>query len=63
MFKSVTNGDIDMDEIIINVANVGRSKGLNAAHMSKIWRISLKAAKQSLNVTIQNINITNNPTL
>jgi hypothetical protein len=37
LFESVTNGDIDLDAIMVSAAHAGKSKGINAAHLSKVW--------------------------
>jgi hypothetical protein len=37
LFESVTNGDIDLDAIMVSAAHAGKSKGIDAAHLSKIW--------------------------
>ena len=36
LFKSATNGNIDMVEIMVSMAHAGKSKGVDAAHLSKI---------------------------
>jgi hypothetical protein len=44
-------------------AHAGKSKGIDAAHLSKVWRIDLKAAEQTLGIISQNSKRTNDPTL
>ena len=36
LFESATNGDIDLDEIMVITVNSGKSKGVNAARVSRI---------------------------
>jgi hypothetical protein len=36
LFESVTKGDIDLDEIMLSAAHARKSKGVDAAHLSKI---------------------------
>jgi hypothetical protein len=52
LFESITKGDIDLDVIMVSMAHAGKSKGVDAAHLSNIWHI-----------TYQNSKRTNNPTL
>ena len=63
LFESVTRGEVDLDGIMASAAHAGRSKGVDAAHLSKMWRIDLKSAKRTLEVTSQNSKRTDDPTL
>jgi hypothetical protein len=63
LFVSVTKGEVvDLDEIMVSAAHAGKPKGIDAEHLSKIWRIDLKTAKRTLNITSQNSKRTDNPT-
>ena len=63
LFEDVTNGDIDLNEIMISATYAGKSKGVDAAHLSKIWQIDLKTAERTLNITSQNSKRADDPTL
>mgnify|MGYP000532748194 CR=1 FL=1 len=63
LFESVTNGKIDLDEIMLSATQAGKSRGVYASHLFKIWRISLDAAERTLDITSQNSKRTNDPTL
>ena len=63
LLESVTHGDIDLDEIMVSAAHAGRPKGVDATHLSKMWRIDLELVKRTLEVTSQNSKRTDDPTL
>ena len=63
LFEHVTKGEIDLDEIMVSAAHASKSKGIDAEHLSKVWRIDLKAAERTLDITSQNSKRTDNPTL
>jgi uncharacterized protein (DUF342 family) len=54
LFVIVTKGEVDLDEIMVSAAHAGKPKGIDAEHLSKIWRIDLKTAKRTLDITSQN---------
>lgn len=43
--------------------DVGKSKEVDPAHLSKIWKIDLKTAERTLEVVSQSYKRTDNPTL
>ena len=59
--NSVTSSDIDLDEtdridldeFFMSAIQVGKPRGLDAAHLSKVWRISHEDAQRPINVTSQ----------
>jgi hypothetical protein len=63
LYQSVTQGEIDLDEIMVSAAHAGKSKGVDPAHLSKIWKIDLKTAERTLEVTSQNSKRTDDPKL
>jgi hypothetical protein len=63
IYESVTKGEIDLDEIMVSSAQAGKSRGVDPAHLSKIWKIDLKTAERTLEVTSQNSKRTEDPTL
>jgi hypothetical protein len=54
LYESVTQGEIDLDEIMVSATHTGKSEGVDPAHLSKIWKIDLKTAEHTLEVTSQN---------
>ena len=63
LFVSATKGEIDLDSIMISATHAGKPKGIDAEHLSKVWRIDLEAAQRTLEVTTQHSRRTDNPTL
>ena len=68
MFKDVwdhhQNGTINLDEIMsIGAAHGLRSRGLDASHLSKVWRIDYESAKRTIDITTQHSQRTDNPVL
>jgi hypothetical protein len=52
--ESATEGEIDLEETMVDAADAGKSKGVDPAHLSKIWKINLKTAECTLKVASQN---------
>ena len=58
---SVTSCDIDLedtdwmdlDEFLVPAVQVGKPRGLDAEHLSKVWRISHEDAQRTIDVTSQ----------
>ena len=46
LYDRATKGEIDLDAIMISAAHAGKSKGVDPAHLSKIWKIDLKTAER-----------------
>ena len=44
---------MDLDNLMASTAQVGKSRGVDPKHLSKIWRISHEDAKITINVTSQ----------
>jgi hypothetical protein len=63
LYESVTPGEIHLDALMVSAAHAGKSKGVDPAHLSKIWKIDLKTAECTLEVVSQNNKRTNNPKL
>lgn len=64
IFEKATAGDLDFDEIMTaGAAHAGRSQGVDAEHLSKVWRISPEEAKRTLDITTQEQVHTDNPSL
>jgi hypothetical protein len=63
LFHEATQGEINLDEVMLSATHAGKTKGVDATHLSKMWRIDLKTAKRTLDVTSQNSKRVDNPTL
>ena len=63
LYDRGTKGEIDLDTIMISAAHAGKSKGVDPAHLSKIWKIDIKTAERTLNVVFQNNMRTDDPKL
>ena len=50
-----------LDAFMVSAAHAGKPKGVSAEHLSKIWRIDLESAKNTLKVTTQGCNRTVDP--
>jgi hypothetical protein len=48
---------------MLSATHAGKTKGVDATHLSKMWRIDLKTAERTLDVTSQNSKRVDNPTL
>jgi hypothetical protein len=48
---------------MLSATHAGKTKGVDATHLSKMWRIDLKMAKRTLEATSQNSKQVDNPTL
>ena len=53
VFQRGVSGDLDLDEIMVSAAHADRSQGVDAEHLSKIWKISLDEANKTLDITSQ----------
>ena len=58
-----TKSDIVLDNIMVSASHAGKSKVIDAAHLSKVWWIYLKAAERTLEITSQGSKKTDDPTL
>jgi hypothetical protein len=64
IYDGSLRGDIDLDEFMVSAAHAKRTQGIDAAHLSKAWRISLDAAERTLDITTQRTSVrTNDPKL
>ena len=53
MFMDEQQGNIDLDDILVSAAHARPRRGIDAKHLSKIWRIDLEAAQKTLDITSQ----------
>ena len=63
IYEKSTKGEINLDEILVSAAHARRTQGINAAHLSKVWRISLDQAERTLDITTQTSIRTDDPKL
>ena len=63
LYDKATKGNIYLDDIMVSTANASIPKGIDASHLSKICRIDIDSAKQTLEVTSQHSTRSDNPTL
>jgi hypothetical protein len=63
IYEGSLRGEIDLDDIMLSAAHADRSKGINAEHLSKIWRIGLETAERTLDITSQKSIRKEHPTL
>ena len=63
LYVEATKGDIYLDDIMVSASHASRPKGIDASHLSKIWRINLDSTKRTLEVTSQHSTRSNNPNL
>ncbi len=56
-------GTLDLDDLMVSAAHASCSKGVNAEHLSKTWRIDLETAQRTIDITTQHSQRTDNPTL
>lgn len=53
MIEDEASGQIDFDEVMASATYAKPSKGVTASHLSKIWKIDLKTAQQTVDATSQ----------
>jgi hypothetical protein len=63
LFDEAKRGNIDLDEVMLSATHVQKTRGVDANHLSKIWRIDLKTAERTLEITSQSSKRVDNPTL
>jgi hypothetical protein len=51
LFAEASRGDIDLNEVMLSATHAGKTNVIDAAHLSKIWRIERKTAERTLDVT------------
>ena len=44
IYEGSLRGEIDLDEFLVSASHAQRTQGVDAAHLSKVWRISHDAA-------------------
>ena len=61
-FDDNTN-EVLLENFMVSTAQVGKSRGVDPKHLSKIWRISHEDAQRTIDVTTQMSTRTDDPTL
>ena len=51
LYKGITTGDYNPDDIFGSATHAERTQGVKAEHLSKVWRIDIDQAKDTLNIT------------
>jgi hypothetical protein len=54
---------MDLDEIMVSASHAKRSKGVDATHLVKVWKIDITDVKRTIDITSQHSQRTDNPTL
>jgi hypothetical protein len=57
------NGEIDLDEVMASAAHARRPKGIDATHLSKVWKITHEQAEKTLETTTQHSQRKDDPKL
>jgi hypothetical protein len=63
LYEQAMAGAIDFDDIMTSATHARRSQGVDAEHLSKIWRISVEEANRTLEITTQEKVHVDNPKL
>ena len=50
IYEQGMSGKLDFDEIMSSATHAGRSQGVDAEHLSKVWRISIDEANRTLDM-------------
>ena len=63
LYEQSLRGEVNLDEIMASAMHVNKSRGVDAPHLAKIWRINQEVAKKTLVITSQHSKHTDNPKL
>jgi hypothetical protein len=64
MLHSESNtGEFDLDDIMVSAVQEGPCKGVDKAHLAKIWRINEDTAQKTIDITTQRSVRSDNPKL
>jgi hypothetical protein len=63
IYEGSIRGEIDLDKYLVSATHAKRHGGVDASHLSKVWKIDVEAAKRTLGVTTQESQRTDNPKL
>lgn len=48
LVETVKNGDINLDASMVSAAHDGKSKGINATHLAKVYKMDIKQRGEPL---------------
>ena len=63
LYDEATKGRIYLDDIMVSAAHERRPKSIDSSYLSKIWRIDLESAKQTLEVMSHHSTRSDNPNI
>ena len=63
LYEQSLRGEVDLDEVMASAMHANKSRGVDAPHLAKIWRIDHEVAKKTLAITSQHSKCTDNPKL
>ena len=63
LYEQSLRGEVNLDEIMASTMHANKSRGVDAPHLAKIWRIDQEVAKKTSAITSQHSKHTNNPKL
>jgi hypothetical protein len=63
IYEGSIRGKIALDEYLVSAAHDKMHGGVDAGHLSKVWKIDVEAAERTLGVTTQESQRTDNPKL
>ena len=63
LYEQSVRGEVNLDEIMASAMHVNKSRGVDAPHLAKIWRIDQEVAKKTLAITSQHSKHTDDPKL
>lgn len=63
VYDGIVSGEIDFDTFTASAAHARKPRGVNAEHLSKVWKIDVESARRTLEATSQHNTRTDNPKL
>ena len=63
LFQRSLKGELGIDDIMVSVMYAGKYNGVKHEHLSKIWRIDMDTARNTLDITSQRSVGKDNPKL
>ena len=59
----IVKGNIDLDKIMASATHAIKSRGIDADHLYKVWKIDMNSTQQTIETTSQNSSRTHDPKL
>jgi hypothetical protein len=63
LHEGAVNGTLDLDAVMASSAHARQSRGVDAEHLSKVWRVDIDTAREVVGTTTQHNTRTEHPTL